>query len=46
MKNLKNLNSKSQIKLQIREPNLLISYKRRYFMYKNIRITLDTKFKK
>ncbi len=45
MKNLKNLNSKSQIKLQIREPNLLISYKRRYFMYKNIRITLDTNLK-
>ena len=44
MKNLKNLNSKSQIKLQIREPNLL-SYKRRYFMYKNIRITLDTNLK-
>jgi len=45
IKNIKNLNSQSQLKLQIREPNLLISYKRRYFMYNNIRITLDTNLK-
>ncbi len=45
IKNLDNLNSISKIKFQVREPNLLVSYKRRYFMYKDIRITLDTSLK-
>lgn len=42
---LKNLSPESFIKLQTREPNIIISYKRRYFMYNDIRITLDTDLK-
>ena len=34
-----------KIKLKVRNPNILITYDRRYFMYKDIRITLDTNLK-
>lgn len=42
VKDLKNLSSLSKFKIQTREPNLLVTYTRRYFMYNNVRITLDT----
>jgi len=45
VKDLKDLNSQSKFKIQIREPNLLVTYTRRYFMYNNVRITLDTNLK-
>ena len=45
LKNLKKIDDKFKIQYKIRNPNLLISYERRYFMYKNIRITLDINLK-
>ena len=45
LNNIKILDDELQIKLKIRNPNVLISYDRRYFMYKDIRITLDTNLK-
>ena len=40
--NIKILDNHAQIKYNTRDPNILLSYDRRYFMFKNIRITLDT----
>ena len=45
VKDLKDLSPQSKFKIQIREPNLLVTYTRRYFMYNNVRITLDTNLK-
>ena len=45
VKNLKDLSLQSKFKIQTREPNLLVTYTRRYFMYNNVRITLDTNLK-
>ncbi len=45
IKNLKDLSSLSKFKIQTREPNLLVTYTRRYFMYNNVRVTLDTNLK-
>ncbi len=45
VKDLKDLSSQSKFKIQTREPNLLVTYTRRYFMYNNVRITLDTNLK-
>ena len=39
------LDNYTQIKYSTRDPNILLSYDRRYFMFKNIRITLDTNLK-
>tara|TARA_B100000989_G_C19532686_1_gene471025 strand:- start:5346 stop:6041 length:696 start_codon:yes stop_codon:yes gene_type:complete len=40
-KNSQNIDHNIKIKYRIRNPNILISYTRRYFSFKNIRITLD-----
>lgn len=38
-----NIDEKIKLKCKTRKPNILISYERQYFMFKNIRITLDDK---
>ena len=38
-----NIDEKIKLKCKIRKPNILISYERQYFMFNNIRITLDNK---
>lgn len=45
LKSVKILDDELKIKLKVRNPNILITYDRRYFMYKDIRITLDTNLK-
>ena len=43
IENTVNIDERIKLKYKMRKPNVLISYERQYFMYNNIRITLDSK---